>query len=46
MIATHFDFESQRVLVTGAFRGIGHGVARACAQAGAEVHILASGADI
>jgi 3-hydroxybutyrate dehydrogenase len=45
-MATHFDFEGQVVLVTGASRGIGQGVARAFVRAGAEVHILASGADV
>ncbi len=36
-----FDFTGQRVLVTGASRGIGLGVARGFAAAGAELFILA-----
>lgn len=38
-----YDFSGETVLVTGASRGIGFGVARGFAAAGAEVFILASG---
>ncbi len=38
-----YDFRGTKVLVTGASRGIGHGVAVGFAQAGAEVAILAGG---
>lgn len=41
-----FDFTGQRVLVTGASRGIGLGVARGFAAAGAEVFILADDAGV
>jgi 3-hydroxybutyrate dehydrogenase len=41
-----FDFSGRRVLVTGASHGIGFGVARAFAGAGAELAILSSTADI
>ena len=40
---TAFDFTGRRVLVTGASRGIGLGVARGFAAAGAELTILAAG---
>lgn len=36
-----FDFTGRRVLVTGASRGIGFGIARAFACTGADLHILA-----
>lgn len=38
-----YDFSGKTVIVTGASRGIGYGVAKAFATAGAEVTILASG---
>ena len=41
-----FDFAERRVLVTGASHGIGFAVARAFADAGAELTILSSTADI
>ena len=41
-----FDFSGKRVLVTGASHGIGYGVAAAFAQAGADLTILSSTADI
>lgn len=37
-----FDFSSKTVIVTGASRGIGLGVARGFARAGATLHILAT----
>lgn len=40
------SFTDQTVMVTGASRGIGYGVARAFAQHGASVHILSQGEDI
>ena len=43
---TGFDFTGQRVLVTGASRGIGYGVARGFALAGAELTILATGESV
>ena len=39
MESPQFDFSGARVLVTGGTSGIGHGVARAFAEAGAEVLI-------
>jgi 3-hydroxybutyrate dehydrogenase len=41
-----FDFSGKRVLVTGASHGIGYGVAAAFAEAGADLTILSSTADI
>jgi 3-hydroxybutyrate dehydrogenase len=41
-----FDFSGQKVLVTGASRGIGHGIAEAFAAAGADLTILADDAGI
>ena len=43
---TGFDFSGKRVLVTGASRGIGLGVARGFAAAGADLKILATGDSI
>lgn len=40
------DFSNQTVMVTGASRGIGYGVARAFAVHGASVHILSQGIDV
>ena len=39
------DFSDQTVLVTGASRGIGYGVAKRFAECGAQVHIMARGQD-
>lgn len=41
-----YDFAGRRVLVTGASRGIGLGVARGFARAGAELTILATTAEV
>lgn len=41
-----YDFSGERVLVTGASRGIGFAVARAFAMAGADVTVLSSGSGI
>lgn len=46
MASLRYDFSGESVLVTGASRGIGFAVARAFAQAGAEVTVLSSGAGI
>jgi 3-hydroxybutyrate dehydrogenase len=42
----NLDFTGKRVLVTGASRGVGLGVARGFAAAGAELTILATGAHV
>ena len=42
-MSSAFDFTNKSVVVTGASRGIGYGVAEAFARHGAEVHLLASG---
>ncbi|WP_299951532.1 SDR family oxidoreductase [uncultured Ruegeria sp.] len=39
------DFSDQTVLITGASRGIGYGVAQLFAECGADVHIMARGQD-
>jgi 3-hydroxybutyrate dehydrogenase len=40
------EFEGERVLVTGASRGIGYGIAEAFAKAGADLTILADDAEV
>lgn len=40
MATANFDFSEKTVLVTGASRGIGLGVARGFARAGADIHII------
>ncbi|WP_413872597.1 SDR family NAD(P)-dependent oxidoreductase [Albidovulum sp.] len=46
MGSLRYDFSGESVLVTGASRGIGFAVAKAFAEAGAEVTVLSSGAGI
>ncbi len=41
-----FDFSGKKVLVTGASRGIGLGIAQAFAEAGADLIILSNDADV
>jgi len=41
MASVRFDYEGEHVLVTGASRGIGYGIANEFARAGAEVTVLA-----
>jgi 3-hydroxybutyrate dehydrogenase len=41
-----FDFSSERILITGASRGIGYGIAEAFARAGADLILLAESDDI
>lgn len=45
-MGTRFDFSGKRVLVSGASRGIGYGVAEAFARAGADVIVLSGGEGI
>jgi 3-hydroxybutyrate dehydrogenase len=45
-LTLHFDFAGKSVLVSGASRGIGYGVARAFATAGADVTVLSGGEGI
>jgi NAD(P)-dependent dehydrogenase (short-subunit alcohol dehydrogenase family) len=40
-----FDLTGKRVLITGAGRGIGHGIALAMAEAGADVGVTSLGGD-
>ena len=46
MMPVHFDLSRKSVLVTGASRGIGFGVAKGFAEAGAELTILAENEEI
>ena len=46
MGSLRYDFSGESVLVTGASRGIGFAVAKAFAEAGAEVTVLSSGTGI
>ncbi len=46
MGSLRYDFSGESVLVTGASRGIGFAIAKAFAEAGAEVTVLSSGAGI
>jgi len=46
MATVRFDFSGEHVLVTGASRGIGYGVAEAFARAGADVTVLADDAGV
>lgn len=41
-----FDFSGERILITGASRGIGYGIAEAFARAGADLILLAESDDI
>jgi 3-hydroxybutyrate dehydrogenase len=45
-LPAHFDFTGKSVLVSGASRGIGYGVAEAFAKAGADVIVLSGGEGI
>lgn len=46
MASVRYDFSGEKVLVTGASRGIGRAVAEAFALAGADIVVLSSGKDI
>lgn len=46
MAKVHFDFGGETVLVTGASRGIGYGIAQAFARSGASLIVLAESDDI